>query len=380
VVPAARPPRVLVWFWGTGGAGVRYTYRFASEIAAHVGHENVSVSVHEANAMIDLFRADGIAVHVVEGAAGYREIVALMLSAPGRFWRFMSQLKQVKPDIVVLPMNFALAWPFNTIARVMGCQVLYTVHDAMPHPGDYARPFQLFTQNRLLASASQLIALSSYVGENLRDDVSRALRDTLKVVPLSTHVLKRRQSARPYPVRPVRLLCLGRLLKYKGHEMLAAALEPLKGRKDWVLTIAGNGPEREDIIALFGKFQQVDLSNLRFLLESEVDALIASHDIAVCPHEEASQSGFLAEAQAEALPAVVTPVGALPEQVAHGKAGWIAATATPADLTAALTSAIDDVVSYSLKSAGALAMTSATVGSTAWGPIIKDMAARRKRA
>jgi glycosyltransferase involved in cell wall biosynthesis len=372
-------PRVLVWFWGTGGAGVRYTQRFASEIAAHVGCHNVSVSVHSSNPLIEQIQADGIDVHTVDGAAGYREVLPLLLSAPRRGVGFLAHLRKVKPDILVIPMNFAFAWPFSILGRIAGAKILYTVHDALPHPGDYARQFQLFTQNRLLASASQLIALSSYVGENLRDDVSRELRDALKVVPLATHVQKKRSAARPYPARPVRLLCLGRLLKYKGHEMLATALEPLRERTDWVMTIAGNGPERENIIAMFGKFPQVDLSNLRFLLESEVDDLIRSHDVAVCPHEEASQSGFLAEAQAEALPAVITPVGALPEQVGHGRAGWMAATATPADLTAALTAAIDDVVSYSQKSAGALAMTSIGIGSTAWGPIIKDMAARRSR-
>jgi glycosyltransferase involved in cell wall biosynthesis len=104
-----------------------------------------------------------------------------------------------------------------------------------------------------------------------------------------------------------------------------------------------------------------------------VDDAIAHHDILICPYEEASQSGIIAEAQADGMPAVVTPVGGLAEQIGYGLAGWPAATATAADLSLAIRKAIEDNATYHKKSAAALRMVGQTIGATPWAEIVQDM-------
>ena len=79
-IPHEAPIRCLVWFWGTGGAGIRFTYRLATEIAAQLGTDNVSASLHVDNAWASRLAGEGISVHSVAGPAGLKEPLRLLLA------------------------------------------------------------------------------------------------------------------------------------------------------------------------------------------------------------------------------------------------------------------------------------------------------------
>lgn len=375
-MPSDRQPRSLIWFWGTSGAGVRYAARVAERIAEQHGPANVALALHEGNAWIERSRQRGHPVVTVGGAHGYRAALKIALQAPRRWLALQRLIAEFRPDVAVIPMSFALAWPYVLAFSLRNIPVVYVAHDDKPHAGDYMTLFQAKMQALLLRQATCVVAMSGYVAGQLRTSGWLRADQRCEVIPLTAHDVARRAEPRRRSPGPISFLFLGRLLGYKGLSLLADALEPLQDHTGWRLTIAGNGPEAETVRAAFSRFPQVELSHIRWLDEAEVDALIRSHDVLISPYLEASQSGVVSEALYDAMPCLVTPVGALPEQIGFGKAGWVAPEASTKALTRAITGLLEDPTSIESRSAGALDI--ARSGPTdAWGRLVRDLARER---
>ena len=110
--------------------------------------------------------------------------------------------------------------------------------------------------------------------------------------------------------RPPRLLCFGRLLPYKGLDLLADALGQVSGID---VRIAGCGPESEALAALRAT-AGVTVEN-RWVAEDEIGGLLTWCDAVVLPYREASQSGVAAAAVAAGRSVIATAVGGLREQL-----------------------------------------------------------------
>lgn len=342
----------MVWYWGTGGAGIRLTERIASALAGLFGAGQVAIFCHADHPGLGRMAARGHPVETVAGPAGHRRRTALVLHTPPRLLRLWRHLRRSRPQVVIVPLNFALAWPFALLVRVVGARLVYMVHDAEPHSGDFAPLWQRLTQRWLVAKADALIAPSAYTAAEIARLYPQA--PPITVLALSALVAPRHDRPRPPPDGPVRMLFLGRLIAYKGLDLLAEALLPLAGRDDWSLTIAGAGPEKADVYAAFSGLAQVDLSMLRHLAEDEIEALIDRHDVLLSPYRDASQSGAIPEALAAGMPCLVTPVGALPEQIGYGAAGWMATENSAEGLRAAIEQMLSRRESFGARSAAAL--------------------------
>ncbi|TCR70036.1 glycosyltransferase family 4 protein [Bosea sp. BK604] len=367
-----------VWFWGTGGAGSRVMIRVAGRLAETFGAPATALLIHRDNDFLAAGRAAGYSVFTVSGAAGHGAKLRLLLSAPWRALRLFVALLSHRPRVVIIPMNFALACPLALIPRLLGCKLIYFVHDAEPHSGDFAPGWQRMTQRWLIARSQRVVAMSRHVAERLLELHPDLSPGCLDVVPL--HMLARspRRGGRPNPDGPLRFLFVGRLLHYKGLDLLAQALALLPPDADWRLTIAGDGPQREQVLSWFGGMANVDLTRLRWLEEDEIESLIDSHDIMICPYRDASQSGSIVEALYAGMPSLVTPSGALTEQINHGSAGWITAAATPEAIAATLSGCIAERDGYAERSAAAAAFAQAELAGNAWSEILAKTFAPRE--
>lgn len=116
---------------------------------------------------------------------------------------------------------------------------------------------------------------------------------------------------------PLRLLSFGRLLPYKGLDLLAEAIALLGPSPDPQIRVVGRGPESASLDAL-RRFANVTVEN-RWVPEDEVGALLAWSDALVLSHREASQSGVAAAAIAAGRWVLATRVGGLAEQLGHEK-------------------------------------------------------------
>ena len=111
----------------------------------------------------------------------------------------------------------------------------------------------------------------------------------------------------------VRLLSFGRLLPYKGLDLLVEALKLLGPRPGLRVRVVGQGPESETLRALRA-LPGVTVEN-RWVAESEIASLLGWADAVVLPYREASQSGVAAAALAAGRMVICTRVGGLEGQL-----------------------------------------------------------------
>jgi glycosyltransferase involved in cell wall biosynthesis len=185
------------------------------------------------------------------------------------------------------------------------------VHDAQAHPGE-ALNFHALGQRRLLRGARCLFTLTQHVEDALRRQHFGQHGQILAKLwhpPVGVAVAPRpqRDSARP------RLLYFGRLLAYKGLDLLADALAILGPDMPFEVRICGYGPDSHSLARLRA-LPGVTVER-RWVADRDVPELLAWADALVLPYREASQSGVAAMAVAAGRHVLATRVGGLPEQL-----------------------------------------------------------------
>lgn len=345
--------RALLWYWSGGGGGSQFTLRLASKLARTLGQEGVTLSLRADDPSVEEARARGFAV-TAEDVVSTRKNLLGMVANLGAAQRLLAA-RAATVDVVILPMNFAAAAP---LAMGLRKRLIYCAHDPEPHPGDYAMLGQRLTQALLLRRAETVVALSAYAEDRLR--ALGTPPDKLRTVQLAS-VFEPDGGGAPLQGAPVRMLLFGRMIAYKGLDLLAEALELIAARDDWRLTIAGEGPALDDAArTAFARFPQVTIKSGYV---PDVDALIDEHDLVLAPYISATQSGVVAQAMARGRAVVATDVGALREQVGAG--GWVSA-ANPQAFGALLVEALGDARERSTKGRRALEIARAAWADASW--------------
>ena len=370
-ISPATPPRVLVWYEGNGDTFFRISERIATWLARDLSAGNIAVALTDRAECLPRLRARGHTVFPYAGPRGVAAKLAVLASLPGNWLRFGRILDEVRPDVVILTSNFALAPFLVGQIRKRGIRLVYLPHDPMPHTGDFLPQWQKFAQDRVLATSHHLVFLSDAMRDAARTLGGRFTSLPASVTPLHSLGFPVSQMPRaPITGRPVRFLFLGRMIRYKGLDLLCEACRLLAHRTDWQLTLAGGGPEVAQVRADFAGLPQVDASRLRYLEEYEIDTLNLEHDVLICPYRDATQSGAVAEATLTGLPSIVTPVGALPAQVDFGAAGWVTADVSAAALARTMAEILDHPETVPAMSAAVLAFWARTTTGNPWMDII----------
>jgi glycosyltransferase involved in cell wall biosynthesis len=327
---------VLVWQWGRHGGGPRYAADLAASLRRLEGTEATLSLSAQAEIVCGPFPPCcelPFDTYVGLGSLLRRLVGAAFEIAPLARW-----LRALRPDVAICAMPAPLDLLMAVALRRVGIPFLVVVHDADPHPGD-GFPLQMTLQRWLIRRASGLVALTGYVAERLREQglvaSSRPLIMTTLPPPMTFGPLP--QPPRAHGGR-LRLLSFGRLLPYKGLDLLADALRLLGPRSDLVVRVVGSGPESEVLDAL-RRLPDVTVEN-RWVPEGEVGQMFAWADALVLSHREASQSGVAAAAIAARRWVVATRVGGIAEQLRDEPMARLC-DPTPASLAAALRQLLD---------------------------------------
>lgn len=227
------------------------------------------------------------------------------------------RIRSIRPDVV----HFTTAHPSNAclLALLGPAKSCFTLHDPTRHPGERS-----FLKDLLDRAAVALTSRIVVHGEALRAELL-ARHVPLARIDVIAHgdygFLKR---LAPTVAEEPLILCFGRMVEYKGLDVLCRAEQHLASRLGgYQVCIAGEG-DPDLFQSAIGPSRRVTVIN-RFLSDTEVATLFQRARLVVLPYTQASQSGVLAIAFAFGKPAIVTSVGALPEAVGFGQAGMIVA-------------------------------------------------------
>ncbi|HUA77765.1 MAG TPA: glycosyltransferase, partial [Acetobacteraceae bacterium] len=219
------------------------------------------------------------------------------------------RIEAIGPQAAICAMPAPLDLLMARALRRLRIPFAVVIHDAETHPGD-GLPLQMRMQRRLARQAAALVALSPHVAARLRED-GLAPRQRLLLASHPPFDFGPMPPARGHE-GPLRLLFFGRLLRYKGLDLLAAALARLPPGL-FTVRVVGRGPASPARAAL-AALGFVTVEN-RWVPEEEIPALLGWADAVVLPYREASQSGVAAGALAAGRFVVATRVGGLEPQL-----------------------------------------------------------------
>lgn len=311
--------RVLFIYWGRRGLN-----QFVAELAdaaARTSGLEWHLSLSRQNEEYDRFCSLGdrlIPVETFSKPAGalYRLPRVLTLR------RQMAKLTLAhKFDCVINIMPHVWSPYIASIFRESGCRYVSILHDAEQHAGDlsgWVNPIK-FADMRL---ADVVVTLSRTVSDHA---IKRGLVDASRIRTLFHSRLTFQPYAPPLAysgAEPLRILLIGRLLKYKGIDILLDALEMLAFDKLPIsLSIAGEG----NLAPYNRKLRElgVDVDN-RWLANTDFAQAFSRHHAVVLPYLAASQSGVAAAALGAGVPVIALPVGGIVEQVQDRVTGIIA--------------------------------------------------------
>lgn len=347
-----RPIRVLLWFWGRRGGGPRYTHELAKALKERSDVE-VYISLSKQS---DYFKRsyelnfkDRFDVDTYRSRIGF---VFGALKLPLLRWRFRRFLRKNKIDIVLCTMDHL--WNVFTAKAVRESGALYmlVVHDATRHPGESPRWRQWLLKEDISMSDGAIV-LTHSVGELLKAAHNYPESKIFRSAHghFGEYIL---DMPRELPLnRPMRLLFFGRILPYKGLDILLDAMVILLNKyTEFELEIWGSG----DFSAYQEKIDQLTNVRLhnRWIDESEMPAIFENTDILVLPYREASQSGVIGMAQAYGMPSIVTPISGLSEQVSDEFNGIVASAIDANSLANGILKLTQDPLLYKRLSMGCI--------------------------
>jgi glycosyltransferase involved in cell wall biosynthesis len=307
--------KVLVWQWGRRGGGPRFGACLADALRGRPGVEVTLSLCRDAEIMTGPHppRCE-MPVSTYRGMASF---LVRLATAPLALPFLLVRLRRFMPDLAICAMPGPLDVLMAVALRLLGTRLVVVVHDADAHPGD-GFPLQMTLQRLLCRCAGALAVLCGHVGTRLRQqglagNGRRAL--VLFEHPPFAFDLPAPERGAERAEMPPRLLYFGRLLPYKGLDLLAGALALLPPEAAVSVRVVGSGPECPALDALRAR-TEVTVEN-RWVPEAEIGALLAWCDAVILPYREASQSGVAAAALAAGRPVIATCVGGLREQLSN---------------------------------------------------------------
>jgi glycosyltransferase involved in cell wall biosynthesis len=258
-----------------------------------------------------------------------------------------------------LPYFHHWEWGPVLMFRLFGRRIVYTVHDGVQHSGE-EDSIGAFVMKRSIMRATDLIFLTSHVAEGVLKRLAPSGR--VHVIPHGVFSLSGVNSVRSHARRPV-VLFLGRILPYKGVEILAEAVRSM-GRSEFDrLIIAGSSRYRLNI-APFDGLEVID----RWLTDAEIAEFLNAAHVLVIPYTEATQSGVIMLGVQAALPMVCTRVAGLEEQLTPAEAIFV--EPRPEQICAGIRRLAADPVLYD----GMCKQLRSRAASMSWNTIARSIA------
>lgn len=289
---------ILVMSLGRGGGCSQYAFEVLK-------HFTIPYTLYQTTYTIEDSKPNAIKVITYHNNK-YSFVLNSLFILPLLFVRIFREAR--RHSVLFLPYFHFWNFAFIIAFRLRSKKVVIVEHDGIVHSGD-EYPFQQTLLNLCLRLSSEIIFLSEFVRNRVQVDLSHK---KVHIIPHGLYDFKGLQTIpKPYNPKPT-ILFFGRINRYKGLQNLIDAISLLPQESYEKLIIAGKSSIEYDISGLSShKIEVLD----RFLDKEEITAVFNRSHILVLPYIEASQSGVVAIAIANAIPVICTDVGGFREQL-----------------------------------------------------------------
>lgn len=224
-----------------------------------------------------------------------------------------------------------------TIFWLKGIRILVTIHDPLPHSGEYSWKIH-FSQKLYLFFSSKVILYSKYA-RSLFDSTfptKSNLSNTIRLLPYNYITLMKPIVA---PSNDY-ILFFGRLSIYKGLDILFDAIPYVIMQNPGIKILIAGKPENGYKLPSSFFRKEVEFIS-KYLEVADLMELIRKAKFIVCPYRDATQSGVLMTAMAMHKCVVATNVGSFPEYIQDDYNGLLSFP-NPIDLALNLNKALKD--------------------------------------
>lgn len=315
--------KILFWYWGR--TPPPFIYQVYEMIVKNFDvHTSFSKQlIQPSNLFVDKNKQININT--------YKNKISFLFSSlllPYKAYIFIKYLRTNNIQVVISPMQHIWSGFVSAAFSLFNIKYICYAHDAQYHPGDGFRIFN-FNMSWNYNNCTALIALT----KSVRGQLLKTTRHTLEkitVIPLPNveyESVKIPRNLSDYN-KPVILVFIGRIRKYKGLNILFDAWPEIKKRIPNVkLEVWGEG----DLMPYMKNISisdEIIVNNFQFN-DSEIPSILRRATVFLLPYIEASQSAVIPITMSSAIPVVATPQPGLMEQLENG--GGIISTETNAN-------------------------------------------------
>lgn len=313
---------------------------FDERLALEFQREGSDVTIYNFTLQYPGFLFPGSTQYSDEPAPEHIRILRKINSVnPFNWWKIGRELKQLKPDIIVVRfwipfMGPALGTILKQVRENNHTKIIAITDNVIPHekrPGD--KPFTRY----LLSVCNGFITMSNKVLADLKqfDTVKPAVQVVHPLYDNFGNAVNKEDAKAKLQLRPndCLLLFFGFIRQYKGLDLLLDAVKILIDQQwkpqhqSWKLIIAGEFYEdKTPYMEQINKLGIADrlILQTNFIPNQHIKYYFSAADVVIQPYKNATQSGVTPLAYHFNKPMIVSNVGALPDYVPHQKVGLVA--------------------------------------------------------
>lgn len=322
--------RVAIIYLGRRGAGGWISFELARQLQEMFPTLVVTSRYSEQQQKWETLHAEKLVIPTFRSTL--QALISLLF--PVRVNHLVQMLRGFKPDVLLFPMFH----PWNSLiqTRMRNIPSIVFVHDPLSHP-DLAGWFYNRLEKVSIGYAERCILMSHSLVDVLRErGISPARIDVINLGPFRIEPTWNRTLEKQ---NVFNLLFFGRIVPYKGLEVLLQAYASLRKTHRAHLVIAGEG-DLNHFQNHLKNLPDVKIYN-HWIPENEIEKLFSQSDLLILPYTSASQSGVIPIAASFGLPVIATKTGGLPEQIEAGISGWLVQPGDADALAQAMKEALD---------------------------------------
>jgi alpha-maltose-1-phosphate synthase len=233
------------------------------------------------------------------------------------YQKIVQTIQSFNPDIIHITTGHILLTPL--MRKFRDKPIIVTLHDVTPHSGENTWLHRYIIASQIRSATHIFVHGSLQKRELIKSEISE---NKISVIPHGDYSFFKEYWINGIPEEDS-ILFFGRIVEYKGLNLLLDAMIVLQKKYRFKLIIAGEGnltPYQDKITRIDPKL--IEIHN-RYIEDDQVARLFQRAKIIILPYTDGTQTGIIPIAYALSKPVIATNVGSFSEVIENEKTGLL---------------------------------------------------------